>query len=124
MYSPAGELLILGALPMANVLAVGLLVGLRRPESSPALPGFVTFGAMALALYVALTLLFTDQHDPANLYLSLLNAYLGPWGDFVEKHLGQSPAALLTGPLRRLRHHARLAASGLRTDRRRPFPQV
>jgi hypothetical protein len=48
-----GELLILGALPMANVLAVGLLIGKRRPGNRPFLLGFVPFGAMALALYVA-----------------------------------------------------------------------
>jgi hypothetical protein len=88
--SPAGELLIVGALPMANILAVGILVGLRRPGSHPALLGFLTFGAMALALYVALTFLFADRYGPADPYLTLLNSYLGLWGGPVVKHLGQT----------------------------------
>ena len=49
------ELLILGALPMANVLVVGLLIGHWRPENRPFRLGFVLFGALALALFVALT---------------------------------------------------------------------
>ena len=48
-----GELLMLSALPMANVLAVGLLIGKRRRGNRPFLLGFVPFGAMALAIYVA-----------------------------------------------------------------------
>ena len=51
---PSGELLELGALPMANVLAVGLLIGQRRRGSRPFLLGFEAFGAMALAVYVVL----------------------------------------------------------------------
>ena len=49
-----GIFLLLGALPMANVLAVGILIGLQSSGSSPFLLGFEAFGAMALALYVAL----------------------------------------------------------------------
>ena len=45
-----GELLILGTLPMANVLAVGLLIGQRRPGSRPFRLGFEAFGVMAVAL--------------------------------------------------------------------------
>jgi hypothetical protein len=51
---PSSELLGLGALPMANVLAVGLLIGQRRRSSRPFLLGFEVFGAVALALYVDL----------------------------------------------------------------------
>ncbi len=51
---PTSELLVLGALPMTNVLAVGLLIGHRRPGTRPFLMGFEAFGVMALALYVAL----------------------------------------------------------------------
>ena len=50
----SSELLGLGALPMANVLAVGLLIGQRRRGSRPFLLGFESFGAMALALYLVL----------------------------------------------------------------------
>ena len=56
-----GELLILGALPMANVLAVGLLIGQRRPGNRPFLLGFVPFGAMSLALYVAMATSFPRE---------------------------------------------------------------
>jgi hypothetical protein len=56
-----GELLILGALPMANVLAVSLIIGQRRPGNRPFLLGFVPFGAMALALYVAVGTAFPRE---------------------------------------------------------------
>jgi hypothetical protein len=46
------ELLVKGALPMANVLGVGLLIGLRRHRSRPFLWGFLVFGTVALVLYV------------------------------------------------------------------------
>jgi len=51
--------LLLGALPMANILAVGIMIGQRRPGSRPFLLGFVAFGAMALTLYVAVASFFT-----------------------------------------------------------------
>jgi hypothetical protein len=41
-------------LPMANVLAVGVVIGQQRPGSSPFILGFEAFGAIALALYVVL----------------------------------------------------------------------
>jgi hypothetical protein len=47
-------LLLLGALPMANVLAVGMLIAYPRPTSRPFLLGFEIFGALALALYIVL----------------------------------------------------------------------
>ena len=53
--------LALGAIPMANVLAVGLLIGLWRRGSRPFLRGFETFGAMALAFYIAAASLFTEE---------------------------------------------------------------
>lgn len=54
-------LLLLGALPMANVLAVGMLIGQRRPASRPFLLGFEAFGAMALALSIALASCFPEE---------------------------------------------------------------
>jgi hypothetical protein len=42
-----------GILPMANVLAVGLVIGYRCRGSRPFLLGFEAFGATALALYIA-----------------------------------------------------------------------
>jgi hypothetical protein len=59
--TPTGDFLLLGALPMANVLAIGMLVGQRRPGSRPFLLGFVAFGAMALAVFVAGAIFFTDE---------------------------------------------------------------
>jgi hypothetical protein len=52
---PTSVLLVLGALPMANVLAVILLIGQRRREDRQFRLGFVSFGAIALALFVAIT---------------------------------------------------------------------
>jgi hypothetical protein len=59
--SRASEFLALGALPMASVLAVGLLVGHRRPETRAFLLGFEVFGAMALAIYVTLASCFREE---------------------------------------------------------------
>jgi hypothetical protein len=50
----AVELLIIGALPMANVLVVGILIARQRLKSRPFLLGFEVFGAIALALYIYL----------------------------------------------------------------------
>jgi hypothetical protein len=59
--TPAGDFLLVGAVPMANVLAIGMLVGQRRPGWRPFLLGFVAFGAMALAVFVAGAIFFTDE---------------------------------------------------------------
>ncbi len=67
-----GHRLLLGALPMANVLAVGILLGQQSPRSHPFLLGFEAFGAMALAFYVALVGFFPDSYEPIGSYLALL----------------------------------------------------
>jgi uncharacterized protein YggT (Ycf19 family) len=67
-----GHRLLLGALPMANVLAVGILLGQQSPGSHPFLLGFEAFGAMALAFYVALVSFFPDSYEPIGSYLALL----------------------------------------------------
>jgi hypothetical protein len=79
--SETGILLLLGALPMANILAVGILIGQRRPGSRPFLLGFEAFGAMALALYIALA--------NGGLHGDLLMPYLGPLIDLMEKIIGR-----------------------------------
>jgi hypothetical protein len=56
-----GMCLLLGALPMTNVLAVAMLVGQRRPGSRPFLMGFEAFGAMALAFFIALATCFPRE---------------------------------------------------------------
>jgi hypothetical protein len=51
----------IGAVPMANVLAVGLLIGHRRRRNRRFLWSFVVLGAVALALYVAVASLFAEE---------------------------------------------------------------
>jgi hypothetical protein len=53
--SATGKALLLGALPMANVLLGGILIGRRHPGYRPFLRGFVASGATALALYIFLS---------------------------------------------------------------------
>jgi hypothetical protein len=74
-----GELLILGALPMANVLSVGLLIFQRRPGNRPFLLGFLPFGAMALALYVAMAMSF-----PREIVISCMT----PVSNYLERIIG------------------------------------
>jgi hypothetical protein len=50
----AAQLLLVGALPMANVLIVGIMIARQRVRSRPFLLGFEVFGAIALALYIYL----------------------------------------------------------------------
>ena len=71
--------LLLGALPMANVLAVGMLIGQRRPGSRPFLLGFEAFGAMALAFYIALASCF-----PREVVLPYVTPVLAP----IERTIG------------------------------------
>jgi hypothetical protein len=74
--SRTSYLLGIGAMPMANVLAVGLLIGHRRRKSRRFLSGFVVFGALALAVYVAVARSFAD--DLINTYIKLsYNLLLG-----------------------------------------------
>src|SRR5262245_11841741 len=54
------DLLLLGALPMGNILAVCLLAH-RRRGSRPFLLGFEAFGAAGLAVYIAAASCVTDQ---------------------------------------------------------------
>jgi hypothetical protein len=75
----AGAFLTLGALPMAHILAVGILCGRRRPGSRPFLLGFETFGTMALALYVVSTILFD-----VDLVASYLRPVLDPMSEAVD----------------------------------------
>ena len=51
--SPTVDLLQAGALPMTNVLAIGLLIAYRRCGSRPFLYGFEATGLAALVVYTA-----------------------------------------------------------------------
>ena len=80
--SPVSENLLFGALPMANVLAVGLLIARQRPESRPFLLGFEIFGATALASYIALAFFsFPGPRGPIHSYVGIvLDPILSPCG--------------------------------------------
>ncbi|WP_435010666.1 hypothetical protein P12x_001945 [Tundrisphaera lichenicola] len=72
------DLLVRGALPMANILAIGLILGLRRQKIHPSLPGFEAFGVLALALY-SISIIYACHHR----YLR--------YGDFVPAILVNQP---------------------------------
>jgi hypothetical protein len=75
-HSVRGDFLVVGALPMANVLAVAMLVTRRRPGSRPFVLGFVSFGMLALTVYVALTVLFIDPFGAWTPYRLMIFRYL------------------------------------------------
>jgi hypothetical protein len=79
--SPTGNLLLLGALPMANVLALGILIGQQRPRSRPFLLGFEAFGAVALAAYIAGAAMLTKV-----LIFHYLHLATGPYIRTFVKH--------------------------------------
>src|SRR3954447_665511 len=81
---PEVGLLVLGALPMANVLAVGILVGQQRPGSRPFLLGFEAFGGMALAFFVTFALAIFCIDNSA-----LISSYLIPVVQPLEKIIGR-----------------------------------
>ena len=75
------EELLFGALPMANVLGVGLLVAQQRQRSRPFLLGFELFGVIALAGYIALALLFPGLSGPIRRYVAIvLDPIIAPMG--------------------------------------------
>ena len=75
---PTSVLLVLGALPMANVLPVILLIGQRRRENLPFRLGFVSFGALSLASFVAVTWFFPLE----------MVVLLSPLADYFVKTIG------------------------------------
>jgi ABC-type Na+ efflux pump permease subunit len=56
---------VVGGLPMLNTLGIVLVIGLRRRGSHRFVWGFVLFGAIALALYVAAVGLYFDEIEQA-----------------------------------------------------------
>jgi hypothetical protein len=75
-YGPWAWLMLLGAMPMANVLAVGLLIARQRPKSRAFLLGFQTVGAAALALHVILMILVIEPMGASTPCNQLLEWYL------------------------------------------------
>src|SRR5262249_49253207 len=85
MFGSWAHSLLLGALPMANVLAVGILVGPQRPGCRPFLLGFEVFAVMALAfLGVACAWGFAVSHV-------LVGSSLVTWLELMEKAIGRNP---------------------------------
>jgi hypothetical protein len=79
-----GTFLLLGGLPMANVLVVGLLIGQRRPGSRPFLLGFEACGVLALVSYINLTCSLPDSsYEP-------IGSYLTPWLELMDKLIGRN----------------------------------
>ena len=58
---PTVPALMIGAVPMLQILALGFVVRSTAPERRRFLNGFLTFGLLALAGYVALSVLFADD---------------------------------------------------------------
>jgi hypothetical protein len=79
--SETGELLLIGALPMANVLAAAILIRALHPVSHSFLLGFEVFGATALAFYAILAMFFYSPDGPIGFCLSILD-------DALEKIVG------------------------------------
>jgi hypothetical protein len=71
------------------------LVAQQRPKSRPFLLGFETFGAAALALNVALTLLLTDPWGASTTYGNLIFWYLNLVGAPIETAIGPDRPVLL-----------------------------
>jgi hypothetical protein len=97
-----GWLLVFGALPMANVLIVGILIARQRPGSRPFLLGFEVFGALALALYIVAVTRSGSGDGPLDRYIQVLGPLrpvIQPYGLFVataiELFLG---IVMLVGP--------------------------
>jgi hypothetical protein len=67
-----GAYLLLGALPMADVLVVGMLIARQRSGSRPFLLGFEVFGALALALYIVEATCSGASYGPLDWYVSLV----------------------------------------------------
>jgi hypothetical protein len=55
------EVLGLGALPVANALAIGLIGWRIRPRWRPFLAGFIAFGMLALTVYIGLVYWSTES---------------------------------------------------------------
>ena len=98
-----GVLLVVGALPVANVLVVGMLIARKRPGSRPFLLGFEVFGALALALYLVAVPYAGSRGGLWDRYLSQvfdpLHPVLQPYGPFAVTAIGLFVGfVMLVGP--------------------------
>jgi hypothetical protein len=95
----AAAFLLIGALPMANVLIVGLLIARQRPRSRPFLLGFEVFGVLSLSVYVILSFIF-GQSGPIVWYLELMfNPLIAVFGAYPPPAMEMSVCIpMLVGP--------------------------
>jgi hypothetical protein len=111
-----GVLLFIGALPVANVLVVGMLIARKRSGSRPFFLGFEVFGAFSLTLYILAATCFRIEDGPLERYLFLvlgpLNPVIRPYGGFRSQR-----NRVVCGHC-----HARRSATRLRRDRWTPQP--
>jgi hypothetical protein len=77
-WGPESNLLAVGALPMANVLGFGLLVGCLHRGSRPYLVGFEALGALAMAFYV--TAILSPSHRESVPQMIVLGYMRLAWG--------------------------------------------
>ena len=77
-YPQGGRVLMLGALPMANVLVASLLVGYVGSEDRAFYMGFAFFGTIALSSFIALVKFSPGPHGVIASYLQLLLLVLPP----------------------------------------------
>jgi hypothetical protein len=81
---PTADLVGIGALPMANLLIVAPLAGYPHRGSRRFVWGFEVFGATAVTLYVALTMLYPAGAPVLTPYIRLavdplIGAWEAPW---------------------------------------------
>jgi hypothetical protein len=87
-YNQTIELLLAGALPMVDVLTIGILAGYKRHDRRSFLLGFLLFGGLAASFYFFLVLRFSEE-----VVLPYVQFFLKPvWEMFREK---PTPAFLL-----------------------------
>lgn len=89
--------LALGTLPMANILAFGLLIAHRCRRCRPFLIGFEAFGVVALGLYLIAAILFTREVflPYFSLTLKVVESIFGPpTGMTTAKALAIMPVAI------------------------------
>jgi hypothetical protein len=93
-YNYATELLISGALPMLNVLAISMLIARQRPSSRTFLVGFGSFGVWALVLYVVLAISFANE-----ILLPYVSLFLEPLTNIVDARTQRARFALIAYPI-------------------------
>jgi hypothetical protein len=92
---PMRGMLALSALPMANVLAFGLLVGCLHRGSRPYLVGFEALGALALAFYV--TAILSPSHRESVPQMIVLGYLRLAWGLWPSGAARTIPRMLIAG---------------------------